>query len=1070
MDDVEDTFEGAAVEVDRNPTNASAVASARNALISLFRSYAHRPDSDLKLSSLIVEASNNAEKRRKAALGIIRAAALHGVLPNKMEDPQLQLRITELVERGAADFYQEYKVGNYKQTFEKYRVIEGIYPDLIERLLILAEKYTDLDSILAQRQQILKSLAAFCVKSYFSYYDIQMIRISVEALLAKLASLKSAEGSNVITEVRQLETFLSDQLQEWRNATNPIVQQFFLPFIATVSDVISKWITTIRGKFTANIEIRTPTSGVLQKRYPLLEGERAFTIQIPFRNTGPGDAINLRAVIECGTTALFFNTKTFSLGNIPQGKFSLLVDVMVISPIHDVDLVVEIYWGELGSETEKTDTFYLKVNAQSSNIDWQSQQFQRPYSTAVATGDAFVGRQEKVISLANKLLSSSIESFYITGQKRVGKTSLALAAVDFAKKHERGSEIESIYILWGNIAHDDPKRSLEALGEKLREFLMEFIPANSTTPMLKFNGTIAPLAQLAQLLYKKHPKKKFVIILDEFDEMHPELYRWGNLAEAFFANIRGLSTEPNIGFILIGGENMPYVMDRQGQKLNKFVKEPLDYFSRDKEWGDYMEMVRRPVSGIIYWHEEAIAEVFNWSNGNPYFTKIICASVFSNAIRERDGDITAIEVDRAISHEIDTFDTNSFIHLWQDGALAVGEEKEAEILRRCRVLVAIGRTVRRDEALTLANIVKNKHTVKVQDFEIQPVLGDFCRRDILAEKGKNLEFVLPLFKKWLAESGLNRLVIDTLGDDIAKEAHAAEDAAYVTGGEILSLVGKWPTYQGRSIGSTEVQAWLSQAGTHRKQRLLFKLLKHVRFFSEVDIREKLKSAHEFVRPHLPVFVQRSRSERRTDIVVTYIDGEGKSGQYYASRYAEENGIATRAMLSPAKFSEALVQYENKGETSVRAVVIIDDIICSGDSLSRNFERFFEENRNVLKRDTINVVIIALSALPAGEANVRRRLGVFDQKRIDLRVCEPLDRTHVAFGGDNVIFSDDEEFERAKSLCRDLGALIYRENPLGYGNQGLLVVFPQTVPNNSLPILHSNSKKPGWVPLFPRLVN
>ena len=107
---------------------------------------------------------------------------------------------------------------------------------------------------------------------------------------------------------------------------------------------------------------------------------------------------------------------------------------------------------------------------------------------------------------------------------------------------------------------------------------------------------------------------------------------------------------------------------------------------------------------------------------------------------------------------------------------------------------------------------------------------------------------------------------------------------------------------------------IEQLTSHRDQRLLFTLLKHVKVFSEIEIREKLKVAFSFLQPKLPQFVIRKR-EGRTNVVVTYVDGEGKSGQYYASRFAEENQIPTRAILAPPKFSPLLKSYLNRHEVA-----------------------------------------------------------------------------------------------------------------------------------------------------------
>jgi hypothetical protein len=66
-----------------------------------------------------------------------------------------------------------------------------------------------------------------------------------------------------------------------------------------------------------------------------------------------------------------------------------------------------------------------------------------------------------------------------------------------------------------------------------------------------------------------------------------------------------------------GWREHAYIMDRQGQKLNRFARIGLDYYSREDEWADYVQLVRQPAQGIITWHEEAISEIFNVTNGNP---------------------------------------------------------------------------------------------------------------------------------------------------------------------------------------------------------------------------------------------------------------------------------------------------------------------------------------------------------------------------------------------------------------------------------------------------------------------
>lgn len=548
----------------------------------------------------------------------------------------------------------------------------------------------------------------------------------------------------------------------------------------------------------------------------------------------------------------------------------------------------------------------------------------------------------------------------------------------------------------------------------------------------------------------------------------------GNLAESFFANLRAITMCDNICIILVGGENMPFVMDCQGQKLNRLVKIGLDYYSRDNEWDDFKLLVKTPTEGRINWHDDAIAEIFNATNGNPWFAKAVCTSVFTNAVRARDSDITADEVRSAIAAEVSTFGENWFMHLWQDGIYKAREDRAPDILRRRRVLVAMARAIQRDQPLTSENIIANKQSSELPNTEVLPVLHDFVRRDILRERDGQYGFAVPIFRLWLGEVGISCLAGDALAEELASGVRAAEKEASVKPEEIVALARRWPTYQGKEIGTDEIRAWLEQVEENRQQRLLFKVLQNIKFLGETQIRQNLQTVHSsFIRPLLPPFVTRSRrrSDRRMDLVVTYVDGEGKSGQYYASRYAEENGLAPKSVISPVQFSKTLQAYVAKNG-NLAAITIIDDIIATGQSLTKNIASFVEENSSVLRELNVPIIVVALAATIDGEAYVRTEIRKIEWLDFDLRVCDPLSEREFAFSR-NGIWADVDELERARALCTNLGAWIYRDNPLGYGGQGLLVVFPDTCPNNSLPILHSSAHPASmkkWTPLFPRLVN
>ena len=106
-------------------------------------------------------------------------------------------------------------------------------------------------------------------------------------------------------------------------------------------------------------------------------------------------------------------------------------------------------------------------------------------------------RTEQVRALSNKMLRTPMEPFYVTGQRRVGKTSLAKAASRFAQGHEKGTGLRILYLLWGEVAHDDPRASLRALGTRIAQFVNSTLPTELRhhTP-LSFEGSLAPLMEL----------------------------------------------------------------------------------------------------------------------------------------------------------------------------------------------------------------------------------------------------------------------------------------------------------------------------------------------------------------------------------------------------------------------------------------------------------------------------------------------------------------------------------------------------------------------------------------------
>ena len=1021
-----------------------------------------------RIADVVSLLADQAQPPPDAASVLLRAIAIEHFLAETNAN-QLSRSVVTVVEKGLPNVANFLKLGEKKQTFEKYDALVRAKEWVDRQLSQLKVPYTSLASLLSARKTILKSLSHGRLIEFGSIYKISEVKDAISSVFFSLDRV-SEINITLVTDVEMCEHSITDARALIDSNPSFITVEYLKPFLTCATELLHEFVSSNRSRFTALID-QDWSGTTLPKRYPLRDNNRDLRILVPFSNKGRGAATDVRVKILGDSENILFENDEITLGSVAPGKFSVALDAHVFESCSDISLILDIEWGEVGTTERRRSDHELRVLAQKSGIDWSKYTYTDPYGTDPAQGSDFVGREEQVRTLIARMLRRPMGSCYITGQKRVGKTSLAKESANQAQLLDSQKKFFWHYILWGQIAHEDPRVSLRHLGEEIEEFMIDKLPNNLKIPKGNFDGSLSPLFKLSMFAKEVDSEYRFIIIIDEFDEMPQELYLQGNLADTVFGNIRALTTTNNICLLLVGGENMPFVMDRQGQKLNKLSRIDLTYFDRSSEWDDYMLLIREPSAGLLNWHEDAIIEVYNLTNGNPYFSNIICSKIFSRAVSERDIDVTKEEVRVAVDAEISRFDDNLFAHLWQDGISEPIEAREPIILQRKRVLAAFARCIRAGVSVTIANLIEHQSSSELSEVEMKSVLADFVSRKVIVEVDDQYRAVLPIFELWLADIGLTRLASDTLSQNLAADAQRAEDNARVLSRELVELTEMWPTYRGKHVGPEEVRAWLDQLPSSRDQRALFSILKAIRFLSVPDVLERIRNARLTAIGVVEASVRTKIIQRRNDIIVTYVDGEGKSGQQYSSWYAEENLISTSSIMPCSNFQESYSKHV-KNHSAPKVIVIVDDIVGTGKSLSDNIKKFHDSNLPILSTDRPLVLAFSLFSTLEGQQNMLRELSKLEYDRLDFRAGEILDKNASLFAESNDIFSTTDERDRAKALASEIGASIYRNAPLGYGNQSLGIVFPTTVPNNSLPLLHSRSKNTSrpWRPLFERLVN
>ena len=144
--------------------------------------------------------------------------------------------------------------------------------------------------------------------------------------------------------------------------------------------------------------------------------------------------------------------------------------------LSSLEIKVKVEWGVIGNTNTRRLDFSVKVEAQRTDLDWDALSLMEPYSLEVAYEGDFYGRKDAVNRILRRLAPDSMQSSYITGQKRVGKSSLAKAIESQIVSSSSFENYHVLYLECGEIRHTTGMETLEELGNQLDDFLKYRLP------------------------------------------------------------------------------------------------------------------------------------------------------------------------------------------------------------------------------------------------------------------------------------------------------------------------------------------------------------------------------------------------------------------------------------------------------------------------------------------------------------------------------------------------------------------------------------------------------------------
>jgi hypothetical protein len=787
---------------------------------------------------------------------------------------------------------------------------------------------------------------------------------------------------------------------------------------------------------------------------------RGWTVELELRNEGPGLASSLVIGVWFGHGT----EKTALERQVPHlaAASDILTEWAIPAPDRTSPGVageaVVRYRDGLGQHEA---SFALDVRP-GREIDLTALRHLAPYSIrSISDPSRLKGRGDQLNKLREGVQRGS--SFTVTGQRRVGKTSLVKV---FMAELEDLPRALGLHVSLGEISASAGTPDLGRLGRDLAERLSEAFECRFNTPvgidipsLAEFRDAFnSSLAAFIRRFNQAHRGLSIIVAIDDFDELPMPMFT-GDAGRQFFLALRALMDKGTC-FLFVGSERLPSLIAEQAERLNQVEMLPLDYL----DLPSLVALVREPVSEILDFDDEAVERIAAWSARNPYFSTILCTRLWDSALRDQDPTVSRRDVDDAVAQIVETSPRSFYQHFWSDSKYLREEDRGAERSKAFLLLLSLAHRQEGNpfQFVDRSSLVRSavEMTSEEADLELQRLI----QRGVVEPGPADLDVRIrvPLFSAWLSKNG------EVEGMTVVPLAAVSHSRSLDLSPEEVTAAVAGLEYRGHRITTDEVRMWARQFGVVEDQRLMLRLLRPI---GDLGLCRLEAFNASLIALDAEVRTEASRRGMATEIgkrrqalnyFVTHADETGKSGSSAVTAYRRENHYIDASAGSPQKIVPALPKF---GPT---VVICVDDFVGTGrsavDGLERNIIAPLSSVRPAWHDDLL-LVYAAITGFEEGLETIRVAFG----SDVHVLCARPLSESDRAFHPDNGLF-DFSERERAKELAHRYGSLLEKKQPLGYENSQALVVFYDTVPNNSLPILYKSGSvgEHIWTPLFPRL--
>lgn len=255
--------------------------------------------------------------------------------------------------------------------------------------------------------------------------------------------------------------------------------------------------------------------------------------------------------------------------------------------------------------------------------------------------DRFFGRESLFLFIEDNL-KQNVRVILLHGQRRIGKSSVLKQISNFV--------VQDGFVF---VSFDLQNKAQLSLNQILYELAQGIVEQFELENRIE-SPTLADLEgkpdrfshQFLPNVYQALGEKNLVLLLDEFDVLHDSNIidkGWG-----FFRYLERLLRQHGKLFLIpvVGRDlgDMPALLGLFGRPPTQEIGF-LDELSAKR-------LITQPVRGLLEYEQEALQAILKLSAGHPYFTQVICWTLFQRARQQQNWQVTRDDVESIVDEAI----------------------------------------------------------------------------------------------------------------------------------------------------------------------------------------------------------------------------------------------------------------------------------------------------------------------------------------------------------------------------------------------------------------------------------